>query len=93
MVSVAIRRLEIPIDLQAEAAGLKALMEGSTVRTLDDARGRGFYLLIPESGAQLYIVKDDRFVLISILGFGDAETVYEAARELAVRAIGKTELR
>ena len=93
MVTVAIRRLEIPLDLQAEVAGLKALMEGSTLRTVDDTGGRGFYLLIPEAGAQLYIVKDDRFVLISILGFGEGEAVYGAARELAFRAMGKAALR
>jgi hypothetical protein len=88
-VTVTIRRIETPIDLQAEAEGLKELIAGSTLRTLDAAGGRGFYLRIPEAGAQLYMVKDDRFVLVSILGFGEADEVYGAARELASKAIGK----
>jgi hypothetical protein len=89
-VTITVERLAAPLDLRAEIASLKASIPEGTLR---DARGiatRAFFLDIPGAGTQLYVIRGDTdFVLVSVLGFGEAAQVSAAAEALARKALGR----
>jgi len=89
-VTVTVERLAGKVDLRAEIASLKAAVPEGTVREAAGIAGRAFFLDIPGAGTQLYVVRGDAdFVLISILGLGDASQVSAAAETLARKALGR----
>jgi len=89
-VSVAVQRLTARLNVAAEIESLKAAIPGASVREAPDMGARAFFLDIPGAGTQLYLVREDRdFVLISVLGFGDAARVSAAAAALARKALGR----
>jgi hypothetical protein len=50
----------------------------------------GFYLDIAGAGTQLHVIREEReYVMISILGLGDATQVSAAAQRLAKIALGR----
>jgi hypothetical protein len=86
-VSVTIQQLAAPLDFASEIAALQRELPGSSARILDDA---SFLLEIPGAGAQLHIVRGGRqYVMVSILGLGDAGVVGPAARRLVRTALAR----
>ena len=87
-VSITLQRLRAPLDIAVEVASLKKEIEDSSVRMVPEFGG--FYLDIAGAGTQLHAIRADReYVMISILGFGGAEKVSDAAARLAKIALGR----
>jgi hypothetical protein len=90
-VSITIQRLTARVDIAAEIESLKASIPESTVRMISGFGSTAFYLDIAGAGTQLHVIRDDRdYVMVSILGFGDATAVSAAAERLARAAFGRT---
>jgi hypothetical protein len=88
-VSITIERLRAKLDMPAEIASLK-LIEHSSVRVISGLGSAAFYLDIAGAGTQLHVIRDDRdYVMVSILGFGDAAAVSAAAERMARAALGR----
>ena len=52
--------------------------------------GTAFFLDIAGAGTQLHIVRGDRnYLLVSVLGFGEAARVSRAAERMARKALGR----
>ncbi len=89
-VSVTVQRLTAKLNVAAEIESLKASIPEASVREAPDVDALAFFLDIPGAGTQLYVIRDDRdFVLISVLGFGDAAQVSGAAEAMARKALGR----
>ena len=86
-ISVTIQTLQAPLDIPAEIEALKRALPGSTARRIDAS---SFLLEIPNAGAQLYTIRGSRdYLMISILGLGDAATIGPAAQQLARAALSR----
>ena len=89
-VSITIQRLQAKVDMAAEIASLKESIPESTVRMAEGFGGVAFFLDIEGAGTQLHVIRDDRdYVMVSILGFGDAAQVSAAAERVARAALGR----
>jgi hypothetical protein len=89
-VSITIQRLRVKLDIPAEIESLKKSIEDSSVRMLSGLGSTAFYLDIAGAGTQLHVVREDRdYVMVSILGFGDAPQVSTAAERIARAALGR----
>ena len=89
-VSITIQRLQAKVDIAAEIASLKESIPESTVRMAEGFGGVAFFLDIEGAGTQLHVIRDDRdYVMVSILGFGDAAQVSAAAERVARAALGR----
>jgi hypothetical protein len=89
-VSVTIHRLSAPPDVAVEIAALKLELPGSTSRMVNGLDGEAFLLEIPHAGAQLHVFRAARdYVMVSILGLGDAIRVGPAAERLARTALAR----
>jgi hypothetical protein len=83
-VSVTLERLEAEIDVPAEIAALKRELPGASARAVAGLGSTAFVLEIPGAGAQLHVIRGQRdYLMVSILGLGDAQTVGLAAEKLA----------
>ena len=89
-VSITIQRLNAKVDIATEIESLKTSIPESTVRMISGLGSTAFYLDIAGAGTQLHAIRDDRdYVMVSILGFGDAAAVSTAAERLARAALGR----
>jgi hypothetical protein len=89
-VSVTLQRLQGKLDLEAEMASLKASVPGATIREAPGLGTRAFFLDIPGAGTQLYVIRGDSdFLMISVLGFGEAAQTWPAADAMARAALGR----
>jgi hypothetical protein len=62
----------------------------SSARVIAGLGSTAFFLDIAGAGTQLHAIRDDRdYVMVSILGFGDAPAVSGAAERLARAALGR----
>ena len=87
-VSITMQRLRAPVDLELEIASLVKDVEDSSVRLAPEFGG--FFLDIAGAGTQLHAIRGDReYVMISILGFGNAPQVSIAAERLVKIALGR----
>jgi hypothetical protein len=83
-VSITIQRLAAKPDIPSEIASLKRSIPESTVRMSPGLGSAAFFLDIAGAGTQLHVIRGDRdYVMVSILGFGDADQVSLAAVQLA----------
>ena len=89
-VSITVQRLSAKLDIPAEIESLTKSIEDSSVRMISGLGSTAFYLDIAGAGTQLHVIRDDRdYVMVSILGFGDAAQVSPAAERLARAALGR----
>jgi hypothetical protein len=89
-VSITIQRLSAKLDIPAEIESLKNSIAESTVRMISGLGSTAFFLDIAGAGTQLHVIRDDRdYVMVSILGFGDAAQVSAAAERMARAALGR----
>jgi hypothetical protein len=83
-VMITIQRLREKLDIPAEVESLKTAIPEATVRPVRGIGTCAFFLDIADAGTQLHIIREDRdYVLVSILGFGDAGHVSAAAERIA----------
>jgi hypothetical protein len=89
-VSITIQRLNAKVDIGVEIESLKKSIPDSSVRMITGFGGAAFFLDIAGAGTQLHVIRDDRdYVMVSILGFGDAVAVSAAAERIARAALGR----
>ncbi len=88
-VSVTVQRIDKALDIRSEIESLKASVPGSSVREAEGIGALAFFLDIPEGGTQLFVIRENDFVMISLLGFGAPEKVSPAAREMAQKVFGR----
>lgn len=89
-VSITLQRLKAKLDIPAEIESLKTSIEESTVRMVPGLGNSAFFLDIAGAGTQLHVIRDGRdYVMVSILGLGDAAQVSAAAERLARAALGR----
>ena len=90
MVSVTVQRLQKKLNLEVEIAALKASIPDSAVREASGLGGRAFFLDISGAGTQLYVIHGDcDFLVVSVLGFGEAARVSSIAEVLARKALAR----
>jgi hypothetical protein len=90
LVSVTIQRLTAKPDIPVEIEALKRELPGSTVRTAAAFGAAAFFLEIAGAGAQLHVIHGERdYLMVSILGLGDAPAVTPAAERLARTALSR----
>lgn len=82
-VTITLQRLDRDLDLPAEIAALQKEIEGSTVRPAPALGPSAFFLDIAGAGTQLHIIRGRDYILISVLGFGEAPQVSPAVQKLA----------
>jgi hypothetical protein len=89
-VSITIQRLNAKVDISAEIENLTKTIPESTVRMLSGIGSVAFFLDVAGAGTQLHTIREDRdYVMVSILGFGDAPAVSAAAERLARAALAR----
>ena len=89
-VSITVLRLKGKLDIPTEIESLKRSIEESSVRMTSGLGGTAFFLDIAGAGTQLHVIRDDGdYVMVSILGFGDAAAVSAAAERVARAALGR----
>ena len=90
LVSVMVQRAKRKLNVEAEIAALKASIPDSAVRKVTGLGARAFFLDIPGAGTQLYVIHGESdFLMVSVLGFGEASQVSPAAKTLARKALGR----
>jgi hypothetical protein len=89
-VSITIQRLARKLDMPKEIEAMKQTIEGSSVRLAEGIGTTAFYLDIPSAGTQLHVIIGERnYLMVSVLGFGDASTVSAATEKLTHAALGR----
>ena len=89
-VSITIQRLGAKPDLAVEIASLKQSIPESSVRMAPSLGSAAFFLDVAGAGTQLHVIRDGRdYLMVSILGFGDAGQVSPAAERIARAALGR----
>ncbi len=88
-VSIVVQRLEQKLDLRAEIASLLAAIPEGKLRQGPEMGGAALFLDIGTAGTQLHLVDGSRYLMISILGFGDPSRVSQAAETLARMALAR----
>ncbi len=83
-VRIAVQHLIEPLDLATEIATLKAAFPGSVLAAVEGLGTRAMVLSIPDAGIQLHVLRGDReYLLVSVMGAGNAQHTFEAAAEIA----------
>jgi hypothetical protein len=89
-VSITIHRSVGKLDVPSAIADLKAAMPDAKLREAPGIGARAFFVDLGGDGAQLFVIRDDReFLLVSVLGFGDATRVSPAAGRIARKALDR----
>jgi hypothetical protein len=89
-VTVTVHHLTAKLDLPAELANLRAAFPEARLRAETGIGTQAYFLDIDPAGTQLHILRGDRqYVLISILGFGEAPEVSAPARAIARAALAR----
>jgi hypothetical protein len=90
LVSVTVRRSQGKLNMEAEIAALKASIADSTIREVSGFGERAFFPHIRGAGTQLYVIHGaSDSLMVSVLGFGEADRVSPAAEVLARKALGR----
>jgi len=72
------------LDISAEIRNLQATFPDATMREASGLGKRAVFLDIPDVGTQLHVIRGDYdYVMVSVLGFGDASRVAPAAEKIA----------
>lgn len=84
IVSITIHRLGEAVSLPAQRQQLRAAFPNAEFKPAGIPGASGFYMHLPKAGTQLHFLQSPtRYVLISILGFGEGPQVEGAAGWLA----------
>jgi hypothetical protein len=88
MVTVTVQRLREEINFAAEIGSVRAAMPEAKIRPAAGLGGRAVFVDLARAGTQLHVVRQgDVYVMISVLGFGEAAEVSGAAETLARRVL------
>ena len=79
------------LDAKAEFTALKKTFPGSHARELAGMGAPAMLLDLPDAGTQVFVIDGEhRYLLVSILGFGDPARVSKAAEQLAREAFKRS---
>ncbi len=79
------------VDLRTEVQALRASIPEASFRIAEGLGAPAFFVEIPGAGSQLYVIQDQRDILmVSVLGFGEPERASRAAAALARKALART---
>jgi hypothetical protein len=86
-VTIRLEHSSTTLDPKSEFAALKKTFPGSHARELAGMGAPAMLLDLPDAGTQVFVIDGEhRYLLVSILGFGDAAKVSKAAELLARQA-------
>ena len=88
-VTVTLQRLDRDPDIASEIAALQLEIEGASARPAPNFGPQAFYLDIAGAGTKLHIVRGRDYLLISVLGFGEAPSVVAAVERMARAALAR----
>jgi hypothetical protein len=87
-VTITARRLPAGFDFDREIGSLRAAVSAANVRFAPGLGIRAVFVDLPGAGTQLHVItRSNVYVLVSVLGFGDAGEVSAAAETLARRVL------
>ena len=90
VVTVQIHRLSAELNIPSEIEQLKAALPGATVRETEGMGSHAFFLDIPNAGTQLHVIRgSEYYVLVSVLGFGDAAKVTGAVESIGRKVLAR----
>ncbi|MBS1853974.1 MAG: hypothetical protein JST11_01310 [Acidobacteria bacterium] len=89
LVTVTLTRLAGEVNLPSEIAALQREIEGSSSRPAPGFGATAFFLDVPGGGTQLHLIHGNDYVMVSVLGFGDAAAVAPAAERMMRSALGR----
>jgi hypothetical protein len=90
-VTIRLENSSVALDPRTEFAALKNTFPGSQARELQGLGAPAMLLDLPEAGTQVFVIDGEhRYLLVSILGFGDPGRVSQAAERLAREAFKRT---
>jgi hypothetical protein len=89
-VSIALHRLAAKPDMEAELVSLQKAFPGASVRRIGSSGkdSEAWLLCLGEAGVQIHLMHSDLdYVMVSVLGFGDASLVAGSAQAIAGQAL------
>jgi hypothetical protein len=90
-VSIRLEHSGAVLDPKVEFEALKNTFPGSRARELSDMGAPAMLLDLPDAGTQVFVIDGEhRYLLVSILGFGDPARVSKAAEQLAREAFKRS---
>ena len=90
---VIVSRQQLPskLNLREEAKNLSEAMPGSSLHPVNGLGSAAWLLNLGPAGVQLHILRgDSEYLLVSVLGFGDAALVTNPAQSIASRLLTRT---
>lgn len=89
-VSITVRHLSEKLNLPAEIEALIKAVPDATVRDATGIGTRAFFVDIGGAGTQLHVLRGDHeYLMISVLGFGEASRVSVAVERIARKALAR----
>jgi hypothetical protein len=88
-VTVTLQRLDRAPSISEESAALEREIEGALTRPAPAFGPAAFFLDIAGAGTQLHVIRGREYLLISVLGFGEAAQVAPAAAKIARAAMSR----
>jgi hypothetical protein len=84
-----LQRLDRVPSVAEESAALEREIEGASARPAPGFGPAAFFLDIAGAGTQLHVIRGHEYLLVSVLGFGDAAQVSAAAEKMARAAMSR----
>jgi hypothetical protein len=89
-VTILLQHAAAKLDVPEELRNLKASFPNATMREAPGIGRRAVFLDMPDIGTQLHVIRGDYdYLMISVLGFGDATRVAPAAEKIARKALDR----
>ena len=88
-VTITLQRLDREPETLSEIAALQREIDGAMARPAPAFGENAFFLDIPGGGTQLHVIRGRNYLLVSVLGFGEASVVAPAAEKMARTALSR----
>jgi len=83
-VTILLQHATDKLDVDAEIRNLQATFPDATMREASGLGKRAVFLDMPDIGTQLHVIRGDYdYVMVSVLGFGDASRAAPVAEKIA----------
>jgi hypothetical protein len=88
VVAIKMQHSTSKIDVEAEMITLRKAFPDARMRDANDLGNRAFFLDLPGIGTQLFIIRGDHdFLMVSVMGLGEAKRVAPGAKLVARKAL------
>ena len=78
------------LDVRAEMLTLRKAFPAARMRDAAGFTNPAFFLDLPGIGTQLFVIRGQHdFLLVSVMGLGEAKKVSNGARQVAIRALNR----